>query len=104
MTLTRAHIGRRVLAGLLLLSPRLFAAQCVPDPALVVGCEGCHHAGAAGAAPMSDLSAIDSEKMRARLLQLRQSDDAALLMPRLLKGLSDADLARLVAHYACTPR
>lgn len=69
--------------------------------AIALNCQTCHQQ-AAGDDTIPDLGTLNRQQLRQSLLAFRQPGNPATIMPRLVKGYSDAELLA-VADYL-TPR
>lgn len=70
-------------------------ASAPPDQAalLVASCSGCHGPPTADATAVPQIRGLDAEVVQAALLAFRDGTRAGTLMPRLMRGYSDAEIA-----------
>jgi len=67
---------------------------------LAQACSSCHGLEGRGGDSIPPLAGIAEEELLSRLKELSQPSDEATIMPRLLRGYDDDELAALAAYFA----
>ena len=78
--------------------------SAAPDQAalLAASCSGCHGQSATGATAIPQIRGLGAEAVQATLLAFRDGKRAGTLMPRLMRGYSDAQIA-LISRQVGAP-
>lgn len=67
---------------------------------LAQACSSCHGLEGRGGESIPPLAGIPEQELLSRLKELSQPTDEATIMPRLLRGYDDDELAALAAYFA----
>lgn len=67
---------------------------------LGLSCLGCHQPGLGPEAAAIDLADLDAQRLKAALLAYRRGEREGTVMPRLARGLTDAEIGQLARQLA----
>lgn len=89
--------GRSAVAALVAILPG--AVTAAPSGALIAAvCANCHAGGATEAGAIPAFDTLTGAEVAAALQRFRDDGTGATLMPRIARGLTEADIAALAAH------
>lgn len=75
-------------------------ARATLPSALALSCSGCHATAEAAEGLPTPLQGISEPSLRTALLEFRSGARQGVIMPRLSRELSDAEIAELAAYFA----
>ena len=75
-------------------------ASAADGAQLAQACSSCHGLEGRGGDSIPPLAGLSEEELFSRLKELSQPSDEATIMPRLLRGYDEDELAALAAYFA----
>ena len=89
-----------IAAAIILLGLGNLPANAADGAQLAQACSSCHGLQGSGGEAIPPIAGIAEEELLARLMELSQPTVDATIMPRLLRGYSEDELAALAAYFA----